>query len=226
MKKTCAVSVVTPIYNDVLTLEPALRLVDALLAKRHISYEIICIDDASCDGSLALAKKLAKKLPHLRIFTHIINQGIARTYRELYEKANGERVVLFSLDGEWDPSDVGRLLDRNEDIVIGCRMHKQYSLWRAFVSYTYNVLMRALFGVSTRDAGSIKVFRKEVLQRIPIISVGVFDEAERVIRAVRAGYSLGYIPISHYKKVKQKRGIRIGHVVEAVIDMVRVYFSL
>ena len=120
MKKTCSVSVVTPLYNDVLTLELALRKVDAVLAKRHISYEIICIDDASCDGSLALAKKLAKKLLHLRIFTHVINLGIARTYRELYAKANGERGVWFSLDGEWDPRDVGRRWDGNEDICSGC----------------------------------------------------------------------------------------------------------
>lgn len=226
MKKKLAVSVVTPIFNDVLTIEQVLLSLDAILAKRKIPYEIVCIDDCSSDGSLTVARRLAKSIPALRIFSHTINMGIAYTYRELYKHARGGRVVLFSLDGEWDPHDVERLLNKKEDIVIGCRVHKQYSLWRSFVSYTYNVLMRVLFGVSTRDAGSIKVFSREVLATIPILSAGVFDEAERLIRAVKKGYTLGYVPITHFKKVKKKRGIQFRHVAEAVVDMFRVYFSV
>ncbi len=225
MKKSISISIVTPIYNDVLTMADVLFSLDALLKKRRVSYEIVCIDDKSNDDSLKVTRACAKKIPAMRLYEHATNQGIAKTYRELYAKARGSRVVLFSLDGEWNPHDVDTLLNANEDIVIGCRTQKQYTPWRAFVSYTYNVLMQVLFSVSTRDAGSIKAFNKKVLA-LPIISVGVFDEAERLIRAVKKGYSIGYVPIAHFKKVKKKRGITLRHVAEAVVDMVRVYFSL
>lgn len=229
MKKIADISIVSPIYNDTRTLKHVLTTVHTLLSKRTSSYEIICIDDASTDDSVHIAKVCAQHMRHLKIYSHDMNQGIAKTYRELYTRASGKLVVLFSMDGEWNPNDVLRLLDEQKktgcDIVIGCRTQKQYTPWRGFVSYVYNYLMNHLFGVQTRDAGSIKVFRKNVLS-LPIISNGVFDEAERLLRAFRAGYTIGYLPIDHYKKIKRKRGIRMSHVIEAILDMVRVYRTL
>ncbi len=229
MKKIADISIVSPIYNDTRTLRQVLTTVNTLLSKRTSSYEIICIDDASTDDSVRIAKVCEKHMKHLKVFTHDTNQGIAKTYRELYKRANGKRVVLFSMDGEWNPNDVLRLLDEQnktgKDIIIGCRMQKQYTPWRGLVSYMYNFLMNHLFGVQTRDAGSIKVFKKKVLS-LPILSNGVFDEAERLLRASRAGYTIGYLPIDHYKKIKRKRGIRMSHVIEALFDMIRVYRTL
>jgi dolichol-phosphate mannosyltransferase len=143
MKKKLAISVVTPIYNDVLTMEQVLLSLVSILSKRKVPYEIVCIDDCSTDGSLTVARRLANTIPALRIFSHSTNKGIAHTYRELYARARGDRVVLFSLDGEWDPRDVGRLLDKKEDIRLGAE-HISNTRSERFVSYMYNVLMRGI----------------------------------------------------------------------------------
>ncbi len=229
MKKHPEISVVSPVYNDGPAVADRLHTLDILLKKLHRTYEIICIDDASSDESGNVAVSCMKRMRHLRVYTHTENKGIAKTYRELYKKATGDLIVLYSLDGEWDPKDVIRLITAQKmsglDIVIGKRKHKQYTRWRAFVSSTYNALTNRLFGVVTVDAGSIKIFRRKVADT-PIISFGVFDEAERIIKATRKGFTLGHIAISHNRTVKKKRGIRIVHVIEAIIDMSRVYIEM
>lgn len=230
MKNHVPVTVVSPVYNNEKTIQPVLDSLLELLSKKTDTYQVLLIDDASSDASKQILRTY-KKQKHCTMLFHKKNRGIAYTYRELYASAAYEHIVLFSLDNEWDTQDVGRLLDtafkHNSDIVIGKREKKQYSLPRLFVSSVYNMLTTFCFGVMTYDAGSIKYIKKSVVTHIPIVSKGVFDEAERIIRASRKGYRIDVIPVSHKasKKTKTLR-VNISLVFEACIDMVRVLFSL
>ena len=81
-----------------------------------------------------------------------------------------------------------------------------------------------LLGVPTYDAGSIKALKRELLEKIPIVSTGVFDEAERIIRATKMGYVIGSIPIRHLPTRKKKRAIpRTDLMLEALKDFYHVY---
>ncbi len=225
-----AVSIVTPAYNDVTTLVPVIRQLQKLLGRSGRTYEIVIVDDESHDGTVELLKKYSRNRKNLRVFYHKDNLGIAETYRELYQRARYQIIVLFSLDGEWEPVDVLRLIEKLErdtlDMVVGWRQKKAYRCGRKLVSMVYNYVTRLLFGVSTYDAGSIKAMRKELLDTIPIVSVGVFDEAERIIRASRAGYRIGFLPVSH-NSVSHKRlfSPKFRLIGQAVVDMVRVWRS-
>ncbi len=224
------VSVVSPIYNDRQSLPDVLPELVKELKRAFSAWEIILIDDVSSDGSREWARNYCKNKSNIKLFFHAKNEGIAKTYRELYGKAKGDVIVLFSLDGEWDPVDAVGLakavMTRNEDIVVGIRRQKQYTIWRSIVSALYNTFTSDLFGVDTRDAGSIKAFKRDMVARIPIISRGVFDEAERLIRARKSGYTIGFLDVSHKKATKIKRGIRSAHVWEAALDMMRVFWDI
>jgi len=229
MKRGIQLSIVSPIYNDAQTLVPIIVQIIAYIRTHRISCELVLLDDASADESVDLVRKLCKKYPEIRLSTHKKNQGIARTYRELYAKARGKIVALFSLDGEWDTDDLFSLVLHQKncgcDIVVGDRRMKHYSMFRSVVSWMYNRLTKIVFGVATHDAGSIKVFQRHVLQ-LPIISRGVFDEAERLIRADKAGYMMHHISISQIPTEKKRTGISIRHIVEALVDMVRVRWDI
>lgn len=225
-----SVSIVSPIYNDKKTAPHVLPILEKLLAtSQFTNWEIVLIDDASTDGSRQWVGEYVKGKKHIRLFLHDHNQGIAKTYRELYRRAQNDVVVLFSLDGEWDPTDTmllaETLVQKNYDIVVGVRRQKSYTVWRRIVSAIYNKVTRLFFGVDTRDAGSIKAMRKEVIEKIPIISKGVFDEAERLIRAKHAGYTVGFVNVGHNPAQKVHRGIRITHVIGAFFDSIRVFID-
>ncbi len=221
------VSIVSPLYNDASTMPSALPLLERLAGSHFSRWEIVLIDDGSQDNGPAWIRRYVKERKHIHVYFHQKNQGIAKTYRELYARTKGDVIVLFSLDGGWDPSDAVRLaqnaIDDQLDIVVGVRKKKSYTLWRSVVSICYNCATRFLFGVDTKDAGSIKAIRKEVIQKIPIVSRGVFDEAERIIKAKRLGFRIGYLPVSHSaSRDKKRRGIRPQHVIEALDDLVSV----
>jgi glycosyltransferase involved in cell wall biosynthesis len=222
-----SLSVVSPIYNDLGSMPLVLGELVTLLKKQKIIWDILLIDDGSTDGSVDWIQRFAKNIPQIQVRYHAANKGIAKTYRELYQSATGDIVVLFSLDGQWDPADVVRLYralaEKDVDMVIGVRKHKKYTVWRKVVSSIYNFLTLSVFGVATRDAGSIKAMRKILISTTPIISKGVFDEAERLIRAYRAGYRIGFIHVGHRNTKKEKSGIHFSHVIEAIIDSIRVY---
>jgi glycosyltransferase involved in cell wall biosynthesis len=224
-----SVSIVSPVYNDRKTAPRVLPTLEKLVSSRFKNWEIVLIDDESTDGSREWVSEYAKGKKHIRLYTHDHNQGIAKTYRELYHRAKNDIVVLFSLDGEWDPKDVVSLAlslaDNRSDIVIGVRKKKSYTISRRIVSSIYNRITKLFFGVDTRDAGSIKAMRKEVIEKIPIISKGVFDEAERCIRAKRAGYTVGFVNVGHNPAQKTRRGIRITHVIGAFFDSIRVFIN-
>jgi glycosyltransferase involved in cell wall biosynthesis len=231
MKKVSpSVSLVTPIYNDMRSMPTVLPQLVRLMKKSYPTGEIVLIDDMSSDSSRQWIAAYVKGKKYIRLILHGENYGIAKTYQELYKRAQGDVIVLFSLDGEWDAQDAVRLADtlikQKLDMVIGVRKQKQYTLWRAFISSAYNILTKVLFGVQTQDAGSIKAMRKKLVNDIPILSRGVFDEAERIIKASKKGYRIGFISVSHSAAKKARRGIKLTHVTEAVVDMVRVFWNV
>lgn len=230
LKHHLPVSVVSPVFNNEKTIASVLDSLFDVVSRRTDIYQVLLIDDGSIDKSKHILHTY-KKQKHVTVLFHKKNRGIAYTYRELYKLAKYEHIVLFSLDNEWDTQDIGRLLDtaweNKSDIVIGKREKKQYSLPRLFVSRIYNILTKLCFGVTTYDAGSIKYIKKSVVSNIPIVSKGVFDEAERIIRAAKKGYKIDVIPVHHKasKKTKTLR-INVALVNEAFVDLLRVFFSV
>jgi glycosyltransferase involved in cell wall biosynthesis len=91
------VSVVIPCYNYGHYLEDCVR--SALHEQPGVDVKVLIIDDASPDGSGAVAEKLAATDPRIEVRVHQQNQGHIATYNEgLLEWADGDYVVLLSAD--------------------------------------------------------------------------------------------------------------------------------
>ncbi len=223
------VSVVIPSHNDAAIAQSRLAAVRRVMEAIGRKYEIVIIDDASTDGNDRILKQEVRGNDSMRLHLHKVNQGVAKTMHELYERARHPHIVLFSLDLEWEVGDIPRLLDGlgTYDIVIGNRTRRSYRWHRKLVSYGLAALNKLLFGVDTYDSQSIKAMKREVFHQVPTISQSVFEDAERVIRAVKMGYTMGVVPISHYETDKLKRSVpKISMVLLSLRDMARVWLDL
>ncbi|MGH7794009.1 MAG: glycosyltransferase family 2 protein [Candidatus Binatia bacterium] len=222
------VTICIPAYNEEATIDQAVKDADSVLRQAAIHGEILVIDDCSTDGTWKILCNLQETLPVLQIRRHRINQGIASTFTELYQWASKSLVFLNSSDGQWKMSTLLELLPLayRYDIVVALRHHKHYGLGRQLVSWLFNALPRVLFATRTYDAGSVKLVRR-VVYDIPIISSGVFGEAERIIRARRRGFEIGVREIVHFPRQAGKAsGARPSLVIEAARDMLKCWIDI
>jgi hypothetical protein len=104
-KRTASVSVVVPCYNYGHYLQAC---VGSILSQPHIDAEVIIVDDASPDGSVAVAHQLAAADSRVRVIAHPVNKGHIATYNDGLAAANGEFVVLLSADDLLAPGGLTR----------------------------------------------------------------------------------------------------------------------
>jgi glycosyltransferase involved in cell wall biosynthesis len=225
-----SVSLLIPAYNEAASIAGIAERSLKILQRLGAPYELIILDDCSTDGTSDVLQALQQRYPeHVRVVRHTENLGIAATFEELYRLASLDFVFLVSADGEYPPEALLQCLPLLDhcDIVICKRKQKQYTPYRHMVSGSYRWLPRLLFGVDLYDSGSIKCVRREILRNIPVRSKSVFVEAERIIRAVKRGYTLGMVHIDHGIRMDGKaRGARIATVTRAALDLCRCFWDI
>jgi len=227
-------SVVLPAYNEEAAIERViLEHVDALAACEPTipDWEIVCVDDASSDGTPAILERLSARLDKLRVIRHQQNRGISGSFAHLFEEARGTHIYMTASDGQWPAANLEGMLHAvgaGAHLVVGERRNRAevYSLKRRLVSGAFNWLPRLLFGVKTGDAGSVKLGVREVF-RFNLISRSPFAEAERIIKAQRSGYRVAFVPIEFEARRGGKgTGARLSNILASTRDCmkcIRVY---
>jgi glycosyltransferase involved in cell wall biosynthesis len=228
--ETVDLSIVMPVFNEEQALPMVLEEAVRALSGAPFTFEIVLVDDASTDRGLNIMMDFQECHPEARtrILRHQSNQGIMAALNTLFAAAAGSHVFINGSDGQCSTSACVQMMALRDqfDIVVGQRKQKQYTVWRALVSWSFNFASLMLFGVRTFDAGSIKLYPKEVLQ-IPLLSRSPFQEAERLIRARRKGYRIGMIPVEHRLRTGGKAtGARIGLVMQAILDLARCWWDI
>jgi glycosyltransferase involved in cell wall biosynthesis len=222
------VTICIPAYNEKATIAQAVYDAAETLEKAEVPGDILVLDDHSIDRTWEILQRVQKDLPYVQLRRHNVNQGIAATFNELYQWANRELVFLNSADGQWKMSvllDMLPLMERY-DLIVARRKVKHYGLGRRVVSWGFNSLPVLLFATHTYDAGSIKLVRRQ-LYDIPLISSGVFAEAERVIRATRRGYRVGFLDVDHFpRKAGKASGAPLALVAQSLVDLAKCWIDI
>ncbi len=219
------VSLVIPVYNNSVTLEKYLSKCITELQLSCNAYEILISNDHSSDNTKALLEKFDKN-KNIKIFHQKKNLGIAKNLLFLYKKASKPYIMLFSLDGDWNPHDITRIITHTKrfdsDIVIGKRDGKTLQFKRRLVSIIYNMMPFILFGVRTYDIGSIKLIKKELINTIPLHLKSVSFEAELLIKAIKKGYIVDYVPV-YFKKHKDNKhsAVNLKLISQSFLDLIR-----
>ena len=223
------VSLCFPVYNEEQTIAQVLEETYLQMSGSGVSYEIVVCIDGSTDKSPEIIRAASQRIPKLRVIENDGHKGITYTFERLYIEARGQFVLLNSADRQWPASIIHPMLKLSKqfDIVIASRKQKHYSTTRKFVSWMFNAIPERLFGVRTYDAGAAKLLRKEIIERFPIVSQSPFAEAERIIRAVRSGYTITEYPVETFPRTHGKqRGISPRLVIQSARDAMKVWLAL
>ena len=175
--------IVIPVYNEQHVLESSVRTLHAYLeCQLPFTYEITIADNASTDGTLELAHRLAAEIPHVGVL-HLERKGRGRALRASWEASDAEVLAYMDVDLSTDLAALAELVEPllagRGDIAIGSRLAAgavvTRSLRREAISRAYSLLLRGLLGVGFSDAQcGFKAGRREVLQAL---LPGVKDES-------------------------------------------------
>ncbi len=216
MAKRKSISAVVPAYNVEQSLQAGIESLAAVLRECADKFEIIIIDDGSTDRTGELADRLAEADPeHVRAIRHQQQLGYGASLREGFQAAGMSLILQFTADGQFDPADLGKLLElgNRHDIVTGYRLGRQDSWQRRLLSWGFRKFAGVVFGVHATDCNcGMKLYRRKVFKHIVIKSRGFLADAEILAKANVLGYRVTEVGVGHRRAVGDSRRCRFSHM--------------
>jgi glycosyltransferase involved in cell wall biosynthesis len=218
---TLLLSVVIPVYNEHATL---VRILEAVRAV-PIHKEVLLVDDGSTDGTRDLLREeIEGRYGDVRVFYQPQNQGKGAALRRGFEEARGDVVIIQDADLEYDPREYPQLLkpilSGKADVVYGSRFqggpHRVLYYWHAAGNGFLTTLSNMFTDLNLTDMETCyKVFRREVIQGLPLRQDRFGFEPEVTAKVARRGWRIYEVPISYAgrsytegKKIGWKDGVQ------------------
>lgn len=221
-----ALSIVIPIYNEFETLPYLIERVERGVANYSDTYEIICVDDGSTDGSTELLRELAIRHKHLCAIVLRRNYGQTAAMAAGFEHAKGHTIVTMDGDLQNDPEDILPLvhkLNEGYDLVSGWRRKRQdAALTRLLPSKIANLIIGKVTGVRIRDYGcSLKAYRAEL-----VADMKLYGELHRFLPALAfiEGARVTEMPVRHHARQHGQSKYGLSRTFRVVMDLLTVAF--
>lgn len=193
-----SVSVILPAKNEAASIGEVL----GHLTQLAIFSELIVVDDGSADDTAKIAAQAGAL-----VVRHPYSKGNGAAIKSGARIASGDVIVFMDADGQHDPADISRLLDRLDqgyDMVVGARQKgSQASFGRGFANKCYNWLASYMTGHRVEDLTSgFRVVRADKFREfLYLLPNGFSYPTTSTMAFFRAGYSVAYEPIHAARRV-------------------------
>lgn len=204
-----------PVYNE----QATLRYVVERVLSVGLEIELLCVDDGSTDGSSQILADLQKQSPTMRVLVQPRNMGKGAALRRGIQEASGDYVIIQDADLEYDPNEYSRLLEPLEtgqaDVVYGSRFlgagpHRVLYFWHFVGNWLLTLLSNMITNLNMSDMETCyKVFRREVIQAIPIEEDRFGFEPEITVKIAKRQLRVYEIGISYWGRTYAE-GKKIG----------------
>jgi len=200
------VEIVVPVFDEEADLAPSLRRLTAFLAEQFPFRAIVTIaDNASTDGTWAVAQALADELPAVRA-VHLDAKGRGRALRSVWAASTARVVAYMDVDLSTDLAAllplVAPLLSGHSDIAIGSRLSRSSQVVRGpkreIISRCYNLILRTTLRARFSDAQcGFKAMRTDCARALlpHVHDTAWFFDTELLVLAERAGLRIAEVPV-------------------------------
>ena len=219
-------SVVVPIYNEAESLPSLIEAIASAVKETQLSYEIICVDDGSIDGSTQILTEIALQRNDLKGVILRRNYGQTPAMAAGFKYATGKIIITLDGDLQNDPADIPLLLaklDEGYDLVNGWRKNRQDdALTRLLPSKIANWLIGKVTGVKLHDYGcSLKAYRSEL-----VADMNLYGELHRFLPALAyiEGARITEIPVRHHPRRFGKSKYGLGRTIRVIMDLLTIFF--
>ena len=198
--------VVVPVHDEQDDLERCVRRLHAhLSASFPYRFRITVADNASTDGTLEVARRLAGELPGV-VAVHLDGKGRGRALRAVWSASDAPVLAYMDVDLSTDLAAlaplVAPLLSGHSDLAIGTRLHRGSRVVRGarreVISRCYNLILRGTLAARFSDAQcGFKAIRRDVAAGLlPLVEDdGWFFDTELLVLAERSGLRIHEVPV-------------------------------
>lgn len=221
-------SLIVPLFNEVESVPILVEEVRRAMETLGRSWELVCVDDGSRDGTVEKLKSLAEHQPELRVVSLRRNFGQSAAMQAGIDHARGAIIVTLDGDLQNDPADIGAMLekiDAGADLVLGWRKNRQDALLhRKLPSRIANWLIARTTGVPVRDLGcTLKAMRSELARELEL-----YGEMHRFIPVLahRIGARIVEMETHHRARKFGQTKYGLGRTTRVLLDLITVHFLL
>jgi dolichol-phosphate mannosyltransferase len=214
------ISVVVPVRNEEGNVASLVGEIDAAL--KHITHEIIYVDDGSNDNTYAQLKSLQTQFTQLTIVRHAQSCGQSTAVRTGVKNAKYDWVATLDGDGQNDPADILKLMaaiTEGVDLAGGNRRASRRDTWVKRVSSVIaNTVRSKMLNDDTPDTGcGLKLFKRDAFLDLPY-----FDHMHRFLPALikRRGGKIVSVPVAHRNREHGKSNYgTIDRLLVGIVDL-------
>src|SRR6266487_1418086 len=202
------VSVVLPCYNERNHVEQEIKRIRASLEAAGMTYELICVDDGSTDGT----REVLERIPDLRLILFQRNQGSGTARRIGTQEARGQVVVWTDADMTYPNEllpELVRELDDSFDQVVGARRSEAgtYKFFRVPAKWAIRRLASYLTNTAIPDLNSgMRVFKRSVAEPyLRLLPPGFSCVTTITLAFLSNGHQIKYVPIDYFKRAGRSK---------------------
>ncbi|MGH2272465.1 glycosyltransferase family 2 protein [Anaerohalosphaeraceae bacterium U12dextr] len=225
-EKRHSISAFFPCFNEQATVEPLTRKTIAVLQTLTDDFEVIIVNDGSSDQTAAIADRLAREIPQVRVIHHPHNMGYGKALQSGFRAATKELVFYTDGDSQFNVEELADILPLIErcDIVSCYRLNRQEGLGRRFNAFCWTRLVCLVFGLRLRDIDcAFKLYRRCIFDRMNLISTGALIDTEVLARAAKQGCTIVQKGVHHYPRIA---GNPTGAKLRVILRAFRELFDL
>lgn len=197
-------SIILPAKNEAAAIGATVEKIHVQLEQMGLeaSAEVLVVNDGSTDDTAAVAEAAGARVVH-----HPYSKGNGAAIKTGARAAQGEVLVFMDADGQHDPADIPRLLERlnqGHDMVVGARQKgSQASVGRGLANGLYNRLASWMTGHKVEDltSGFRAVRADKFREFLYLLPNGFSYPTTSTMAFFRAGYSVAYVPIHAAKRI-------------------------
>jgi glycosyltransferase involved in cell wall biosynthesis len=229
-------SILIPVYNEQVTVKSA---VDHVLGTKYPvdEVELVVVDDGSTDRTPEILRELADADSRINLITHERNSGKGEAVKTAIRSANGTYAAIMDADLEYEPSDIGKLLEPvlagEADVVFGSRgfeSHSAFSFWYVMGNKGVTLVANLLFNCFLSDIMTChKLMPTTIWRELDLKCTGFDIEPEITGKVLAHGHRIYEVPVRYRargraegKKLTAVDGLRVVRTLaECRLEMAR-----
>ncbi len=232
-----SISCIIPMHNEEENVSRVISEAEFILNRIALDWEIIVIESGSTDGTWKKIQEVSKDNRKIRAFKQEKREGMGSALRLAYSKCTKDLIFHLEADSPFDLAYFRRALPilTENDAVIGFRggFREQRFKWAysnmgnmiiltSLYYIGYTLLLRLMFGLLVRDVHFCsKLFKRNEINKLNLISNGWFIDAEVLLELKRNGILPIEIPIEYKDRTAGQSTVNLFTPCHMLYEMFR-----